>query len=192
MCVGRSIDRHVCVCKRDVMCNPITSHYRTNTPTQPQAAFILSDWLSAQSPDKEDGRAIIRTLMVNNFAPRVPCFVQLAEPHSIFQVSGCWCLGRFCTKDDTCIGPSQHVLTNTPYPHTPLHPPTNTTALPLPRKPRPLRRLPQDGHPGARGGQPGGACTVPLPLCGVVFLLSIHLCCLLYCFQYTQFNHLSL
>lgn len=91
-----------------------------NQHNPPKAAFILSDWLSAQSPDKEDGRAIIRTLMINNFAPRVPCFVQLAEPHSIFQVSGCGCLfgGGVCTKDGTCTGPSQHAKQTHPTPST--------------------------------------------------------------------------
>lgn len=35
---------------------------------------------------QEDSRALVRTLMLNNFSPQTPTFVQLSDPSGLFQV----------------------------------------------------------------------------------------------------------
>lgn len=76
-----------------------------------RAAFILSDWQSGQA-QAEDSRAIIRTLMLNNYSPRCPVYVQLSEPHATFQLS---LSPGMCRPSPPSHPPVPHTLTLNNY-----------------------------------------------------------------------------
>ena len=131
-----------------------------------RAAFVLSDWLSGQTQE-EDSKAIVRTLMLNNYSPRCPVYVQLSEPHSTYQLSLSPGTSLPSLPPSLLLSlvalfiyifPSVTPLSSYPYPQVrpslppslpffPTSKPTYSSSLPpslppSPRQSRPLLRLP--------------------------------------------------